>query len=47
MDNVLTMLPPFEQVLYTRFEALRLDRVVGTARARKMLTSEKDVHLFC
>jgi hypothetical protein len=35
------------QVLYTRFEALRLDRIVGTTRARKMMTSTKDVHLFC
>lgn len=34
-------------VLFTRFEALALERIVGTERCRHMLTSEKSTFLFC
>lgn len=32
--------------VFTRFDGLALERVVGTARAQRMLTAERDVHLF-
>jgi U3 small nucleolar RNA-associated protein 25 len=34
-------------VLFTRFEALALERVVGADRARHMLRSDKATFLFC
>ncbi len=34
-------------VMFTRYEALALERVVGTARAKHMLTSDKATFLFC
>ena len=33
-------------ILYTKFELFRLERVVGAARARTMLSSERSLHLF-
>jgi U3 small nucleolar RNA-associated protein 25 len=33
--------------MFTRFEALALERIVGTMRARHMLGSEKGTFLFC
>ena len=33
--------------MFTRFEALALERIVGTARAKHMLGSEKATFLFC
>jgi len=33
-------------VLYTKFDRFELERVVGTARAERMLGSEKNVHMF-
>jgi len=33
--------------MFTRFEALALERIVGTTRARHMLGSEKRTFLFC
>ncbi len=35
------------QVLYTKYDALALARVVGSARAAPMLTGEKSTFLFC
>ena len=34
-------------VLFTRFDALRLEPIVGGARARKMLKSPTGTFLFC
>lgn len=34
-------------VLFTRLEALALERIVGTERCRHMLTSDKATFLFC
>jgi len=33
--------------LFTRFEALALERIVGSERSRHMVTSEKGTFLFC
>jgi len=33
--------------MFTRFEALALERIVGTTRAKHMLGSEKATFLFC
>jgi len=32
--------------VYTRYDALALEAVLGTARAERMLESDKDVHMF-
>ncbi|KAA8535738.1 hypothetical protein F0562_030760 [Nyssa sinensis] len=34
-------------VLFSRFDQLRLERIVGTAPAKRMVTSEKSVFVFC
>ncbi|XP_058186284.1 protein NUCLEOLAR FACTOR 1 isoform X3 [Rhododendron vialii] len=34
-------------VLFSRFDQLRLERIVGTAPAKRMATSEKGVFVFC
>lgn len=34
-------------VLFSRFDQYRLERIVGTAPAKRMVTSEKDVFVFC
>lgn len=34
-------------VLFSQFDQLRLERIVGTASARRMVKSEKNVFLFC
>lgn len=34
-------------VLFTRFDALRLEPIVGGSRARKMLKSSTGTFLFC
>ncbi|KJE95372.1 digestive organ expansion factor [Capsaspora owczarzaki ATCC 30864] len=34
-------------VLYTQLDANRLARVVGTARAERMIASDKSTHMFC
>ncbi|KAI8573345.1 hypothetical protein RHMOL_Rhmol01G0269800 [Rhododendron molle] len=34
-------------VLFSRFDQLRLERIVGTAPAKRMVTSEKGVFVFC
>lgn len=33
-------------VLYTKFDALRLTHVIGSQRAERLLTSERDTHMF-
>lgn len=33
--------------LFSRFDQLRLERIVGTANAKRMVKSEKDVFVFC
>ena len=33
-------------VMYCAFDALRLEQVVGTARAHQMLAADKHTHLF-
>ena len=33
-------------VLYSRFDALQMERVVGTARWRRMIRSDRTTHLF-
>lgn len=40
-DNVTTT------TLFSRFDQLRLERIVGTANAKRMMKSEKDVFVFC
>ena len=32
--------------IYTRFDSLALERVVGTGRAQRMLVSDRNVHVF-
>ncbi|GFY98878.1 hypothetical protein Acr_13g0002790 [Actinidia rufa] len=34
-------------VLFSRFDQLRLERIVGTAPAKRMVASEKGVFVFC
>ncbi len=34
-------------VLFAVYERMRLERIVGTARMEKLVSSEKDVHIFC
>ena len=34
-------------VLFNKYDAFALERVVGSERAAKMLRSEKEVHMFC
>ncbi|KAG6780177.1 hypothetical protein POTOM_013031 [Populus tomentosa] len=34
-------------VLFSQFDQLQLERIVGTASARRMITSEKGVFVFC
>ncbi|KAK4370104.1 hypothetical protein RND71_009579 [Anisodus tanguticus] len=34
-------------VLFSRFDQLRLERIVGTAAAKRMVTSDKGVFIFC
>ncbi|XP_018634024.1 protein NUCLEOLAR FACTOR 1 isoform X1 [Nicotiana tomentosiformis] len=34
-------------VLFSRFDQLRLERIVGTAAAKRMITSDKGVFVFC
>ncbi|WCJ42251.1 hypothetical protein M5689_023071 [Euphorbia peplus] len=34
-------------VLFSKFDQLRLERIVGTSSAKRMLASEKDLFLFC
>ncbi|XAR60244.1 hypothetical protein NMG60_11033522 [Bertholletia excelsa] len=34
-------------VLFSRFDQLRLERIVGTAPAKRLVTSEKGVFVFC
>lgn len=34
-------------VLFSRFDSLRLERIVGTSSAKKMLNSEKKTFMFC
>ena len=33
-------------VLYTQFDALQLEQVVGSVRARRMLSSNLSTHMF-
>ena len=33
-------------VLYNKFDALRLEQIVGTARAQQLLAADKSTHLF-
>jgi hypothetical protein len=35
------------QVLFNKYDAFALERVVGSARASKLLHSEKEIHMFC
>ena len=45
----LVMTHPFTSsgtVMYTKYDALRLQRVVGTTRSHRMLLSDIEVHLF-
>lgn len=34
-------------VLFSRFDQFRLERIVGSASAKRMITSEKGVFVFC
>ncbi|WOL17177.1 U3 small nucleolar RNA-associated protein 25 [Canna indica] len=34
-------------VLFTRFDQLRLERIVGTGAAKRMLSSDKNIFVFC
>ncbi|PHT83483.1 hypothetical protein T459_11926 [Capsicum annuum] len=34
-------------VLFSHFDQLRLERIVGTAAAKRMVTSDKGVCVFC
>ncbi|PWA34836.1 nucleolar protein [Artemisia annua] len=34
-------------VLFSRFDLLRLERIVGTAPAKRMVTSDKRIFTFC
>ncbi|KAM3696674.1 hypothetical protein ACJW31_06G056200 [Castanea mollissima] len=34
-------------VLFSRFDQFRLERIVGTASSKRMVTSEKGVFIFC
>ncbi|KAG5594378.1 hypothetical protein H5410_035610 [Solanum commersonii] len=34
-------------VLFSRFDQLRLERIVGTAASKRMVTSDKGVFVFC
>ncbi|GKV00419.1 hypothetical protein SLEP1_g13106 [Rubroshorea leprosula] len=34
-------------VLFSRFDQLRLERIVGSASAKQMVKSEKGVFVFC
>eukprot|EP00898_Chlorokybus_atmophyticus_P001794 jgi/Chlat1/2615/Chrsp178S02458 len=38
---------PTSLVLFSRFDAFALERVVGTARSKRMLKSEKSTFMFC
>jgi len=49
-SELLNMLPEADTnvlVLYTKFDALALNGVLGRDRARKVLTSDRSTHLFC
>jgi hypothetical protein len=35
------------QVLFNKYDAFALERVVGSERSAKLLKSDKDVHMFC
>jgi hypothetical protein len=35
------------QVLFNKYDAFALERVVGSARAAKLLHSDKEIHMFC
>jgi U3 small nucleolar RNA-associated protein 25 len=39
--------PVSSVALYSRSEALELERIVGSNRSSKMLQSDKSTHLFC
>nr|DAD26228.1 TPA_asm: hypothetical protein HUJ06_027696 [Nelumbo nucifera] len=34
-------------VLFSRFDQYRLERIVGTASSKRMVSSEKNVFIFC
>ncbi|KAJ3444141.1 orf protein-related [Anaeramoeba flamelloides] len=34
-------------ILYTKYEYMKLQRIVGSKRAKKILRSQKNTHLFC
>jgi hypothetical protein len=39
--------PVSSVAMYSRTEALELERIVGSQRSSKMLQSDKSTHLFC
>ena len=47
MLNVIDAQDTSCMVLFSKFEKLQLERVVGTARCQRMLESEKPTFLFC
>lgn len=38
---------PSSSVIFSSFDNLKLERVVGTSRANKMLNSENSTFMFC
>lgn len=45
--NLLAPDHPRSLALFTRYDALALERILGSKRAAKVLSSGKDVHMFC